>query len=70
MDVGMILAQLREERDQITEAIMAIERVAGTRHGRRGRPPKWLVATMSEVPAPAKRRGRPPASKNSSAAKP
>jgi len=58
MDVSKILAELREERAQIEEAILSLERLAQGRGRRRGRPPAW----MSD--APAKRRGRPPGSKN------
>jgi len=59
MDVSKILAELREERQQIEEAILSLERLAHGRGKRRGRPPAW----MAEVNAP-KRRGRPPGSKN------
>ena len=62
MDVTKILAELREERLQIEEAIMSLERLARGRGKRRGRPPQWLA----EV-AP-KRRGRPPGSKNKTTA--
>ena len=62
MDVSKILAELREERLQIEEAIMSLERLARGRGKRRGRPPAWLA----EV-AP-KRRGRPPGSKNKNTA--
>lgn len=58
MDVSKILAELREERAQIEEAILSLERLAQGRGKRRGRPPAW----MSEMTA--KRRGRPPGSKN------
>jgi len=44
------------ERDQITEAILVLERLAAGRGKRRGRPPAWMTAV--------KRRGRPPGSKN------
>ena len=54
MDVNKILFDLRDERQQIEEAIISLERLARTRGRRRGRPPNWLVA------ANAKRRGRPP----------
>jgi hypothetical protein len=57
MDVAQILAELRQERDQIEEAIVTIERLTSNRP-RRGRPPTWL----SEITN--KRRGRPPGSKN------
>jgi hypothetical protein len=56
MDVSKMLADLRQEREQIEEAILSLERLARGRGKRRGRPPSW----MSEV----KRRGRPPGSKN------
>jgi hypothetical protein len=59
MDVSKILAELREERQQIEEAIASLERLARGRGRRRGRPPAW----MAEI-APLKRRGRPPGSKN------
>jgi hypothetical protein len=62
MDVSKILAELREERAQIEEAILSLERLANGRGRRRGRPPAW----MSEMTA--KRRGRPPGSKNKVAA--
>jgi hypothetical protein len=62
MDVTKILAELKDERQQLEEAILSLERLARGRGKRRGRPPAWL----SEVDAP-KRRGRPPGSKNKTA---
>jgi hypothetical protein len=59
MDVSKILAELQEERAQIEEAILSLEKLARGRGTRRGRPPSW----MSETETP-KRRGRPPGSKN------
>jgi hypothetical protein len=56
MDVIKMLAALRQERDQLEEAILTLERLARGRGRRRGRPPAW----MTEL----KRRGRPPGSKN------
>ena len=56
MDVIKMLADLRQEREQLEEAILTLERLARGRGRRRGRPPAW----MSEL----KRRGRPPGSKN------
>lgn len=64
MDVTKILSELREERVQIEEAILSLERLARGRGKRRGRPPAW----MSEMTT--KRRGRPPGSKNKPAAAP
>jgi len=56
MDVTKILADLRQEREQLEEAILSLERLARGRGKRRGRPPAWMVET--------KKRGRPPGSKN------
>jgi hypothetical protein len=63
MDVTKILADLRQEREQIEEAILSLERLARGRGRRRGRPPTW----MTEITA--KRRGRPPGSKNKTSPK-
>lgn len=60
MDVTKILAELRQEREQIEEAIISLERLARGRGKRRGRPPAWL--------AMAKKRGRPAGSKNKTTA--
>jgi hypothetical protein len=59
MDVLRMLAELREERARIEEAIGVVERLALGRGTRRGRPPAWMTAA-----AGPKRRGRPPGSKN------
>jgi hypothetical protein len=65
MDVSKILTELRDERQQIEEAIVSLERLARGRGPRRGRPPAW----MSEITTPTlKRRGRPPGSKNKTVA--
>ena len=56
MDINKMLLDLRMERDQISEAIVVLERLTIGQGKRRGRPPKWLT----EV----KRRGRPKGSKN------
>jgi hypothetical protein len=63
MDVAKILVELRQEREQIEEAILSLERLARGRGRRRGRPPTW----MTEITA--KRRGRPPGSKNKNSQK-
>ena len=59
MDVTKILAELREERERIEEAIMSLERLARGRGRRRGRPPSWL----QEI----RKKGRPPAAKKTAA---
>lgn len=56
MELMKMLADLRQEREQIEEAILTLERLARGRGRRRGRPPAWMSAV--------KRRGRPPGSKN------
>ena len=58
MDVIKMLSELRQEREQLEEAILTLERLARGQGKRRGRPPAWLSAL--------KRRGRPPGSKNKS----
>jgi hypothetical protein len=59
MEVSKILDELRQEREQLEEAILSLERLARGRGRRRGRPPSWMVE--------AKKRGRPPGSKNKTA---
>jgi hypothetical protein len=56
MDLLKMLADLRQERAHIEEAILTLERLASGRGRRRGRPPAWMTTV--------KRRGRPPGSKN------
>ncbi len=60
MDILKMLAELRQEREQIEEAIMVMERLALGQGKRRGRPPAWMTAAKDAT----KRRGRPPGSKN------
>jgi hypothetical protein len=62
VDIGTILEELREQRDQIMDAIMSLERLQSGHHKRRGRPPAWMVAAKQTMPA--KRRRRPPVSQN------
>jgi hypothetical protein len=57
MDIQNILKQLREEHEQLTETILAMERLVAGRPRGRGRPPKWLDDAKTNAP---KRRGRPP----------
>ena len=59
IDVAKILEELKQEKEQLEQAIVTLERLAVGRTPRRGRPPAW----MTEAAAP-KRRGRPPGSKN------
>jgi hypothetical protein len=62
MDVTKMLGELRQEREQIDQAIMILERLARGRGKRRGRPPAWM--TEAAVSALPRKRGRPPGSKN------
>jgi hypothetical protein len=59
MDVLKMIAELQQERAQIEETIVAIERLALGGGKRRGRPPAWMAAAGAP-----KRRGRPPGSRN------
>jgi hypothetical protein len=56
MDINKMLAELRNEREQVEQAIMVLERIARGQGKRRGRPPAWM--------SQGKKRGRPPGSKN------
>jgi hypothetical protein len=67
MDVSKILAELRQEREQIEQAILSLELLARGRGRKRGRPPAWM-SQMTGPTAPPKRRGRPPGSKNKTTA--
>lgn len=64
MDVTKMLAELRQERQAIEEAILTLDRLARGQGKRRGRPPAWMAA-LKEKPATktGKRRGRPPKAK-------
>lgn len=53
MDVAKILAELRQEREQIEEAILSLERLAHGRGKRRGRPPSWMVEAKKRLKANA-----------------
>ena len=61
MNLTKILADLRQEREQIDEAILSLERLSAGSGPRRGRPPAWLKAQ--------KTRGRPPGGKETPATK-
>ena len=70
MDLNVILDELRQERAQIEEAILSIERLMIGGGKRRGRPPSWIATARSAETKP-KGRGRPPGRKNKNgAAKP
>jgi hypothetical protein len=50
MDVSRMLADLKDEREQIEEAILTLERLAQGRGKRRGRPPIWLIEARKRNP--------------------
>lgn len=54
-----MLAELRSEREQIEQAIIALERLARGGGKRRGRPPKWMAdsndSTGDSAAEPSKR---------------
>jgi len=55
MNLTKILEDLRQEREQIDEAILSLERLAAGSGPRRGRPPAWLKAQRARIrPAKAK----------------
>jgi hypothetical protein len=60
MDILKMLSALRQEREQIGEAVIALEHLAQGHGKRRGLPPAWMAAQKN---AP-KRPGRPAGSKN------
>lgn len=61
MDVAKILAELRQERELIEDAIISLERLARSRGKRRGRPPAWLaMAKKRTKAAPVKAKTSPP----------
>ena len=62
MDITKMLAELRQEREQIEEAILTLERLARGQGKRRGRPPLWLTEAR-------KRGGKGSKAKSASAAK-
>jgi hypothetical protein len=49
MDITKILEELRQERDQLDEAILSLERLAAGGR-RRGRPPAWIAAVKQQAP--------------------
>lgn len=59
MDVLKMLAELRSEREQIEEVMVALERLARGQGKRRGRPPKRMsgaASTAGEAGAPRRKR--------------
>jgi hypothetical protein len=54
MDLLKMIAELRQERASIDDALSVLERLAQTHRGkRRGRPPAWMTATRFAADATA-----------------
>ena len=47
MDILKMITELRSERAAIEQALLVLERLAGSHGKRRGRPPAWLSAAKS-----------------------
>ena len=45
MDITKMLAELKQEREAVTQAILVLERIALGQGKRRGRPPKWMTGS-------------------------
>ena len=60
MDVHKMLAELRQERELLEEAIVSLERLASGRGKRRGRPPAWMkkAAEGNRTDRPLRRRAK------------
>jgi len=56
MDIQKIIAELREERAHLDEAILRLEKLSLTRTPRRGRPPAW--SRVASHIAPQSRNGQ------------
>lgn len=58
MDVNKILLELRQEREQIEDAIISLERLARGRGKRRGRPPAWMKDAQDRKKVRASGKGK------------
>ena len=56
MDISKVIAELREERGRLNEAIVSLEKLSLTGTPRRGRPPAW--SRVASVTAPRNRNGQ------------
>jgi hypothetical protein len=59
MDITKMLAELRQEREAIEEAILTLERLARGRGKRRGRPPTWLSEMRKKEKPLSASKGKP-----------
>jgi hypothetical protein len=63
VDIGKILQELRQEHEQLGEAILSLERLVLGGGKRRGRPPAWMTQIKGKT-REKRVPGRPPGSKN------
>jgi hypothetical protein len=49
MDILKMLADLREEREAVEQAIIVLERIAAGQGKRRGRPPAWMASAAAKA---------------------
>lgn len=49
MDLQKMIVELEGERERLTQAILALERLSEGKQKKRGRPPKWLRPDRSET---------------------
>lgn len=60
-----MIAELREERQRIDEAVAALERLSAGKNRRRGRPPGWLTGELGRESSESEESDPPPsAAKN------
>jgi len=50
MDIAKTVAELRQERERIEEAIVSLERLAMGRRKGPGRPPTWMTGIALKEP--------------------
>jgi hypothetical protein len=58
MDILKMIADLRDERAAIEDALIVLERLAHTRGKRRGRPPAWMSMVREANAAPGAPKSR------------
>jgi hypothetical protein len=52
MDLHKMIVELESERDRLSQAIFALERLSEGKAKKRGRPPKWLRPGRSDGDQP------------------
>lgn len=50
MDISKVIAELREERERLNEAIISLEKLSLAGAPRRGRPPAWRRVASGAAP--------------------